>query len=742
MLAIATLAACLHPGASRCRDGQVCPAGTTCIDALGLCAQSDQLAACAHQAEGARCVTSTILTGTCTTGVCVSTGCGNGIVEPGEVCDDGNVMSGDGCSGDCLSNETCGNQIVDRGEQCDCGITGAVNPACPGPNSDTGGPCSKDCKLRCGDGVISPDEGCDPAASAIVSCAGAEFDRGLTTCSASCQPVISPQTCRYIGWRTRAKQPAPTIDFSVGDLAPTGIDRGFFIKHDVVNTFTGYVAGPNAYPASAPLAAVWAADDNDAVAVGAQGTVVRWNGTAWSPQSSGTTADLRDVWGRAAGDVYAVGDAVVVHWDGVAWSSLGFPGTGMRAIAGDVDRIYVVGDGGAAWSYDTLGWHALVIGTTADLSDVYAAGGLVVAVGAAGTIVQDDGTGWAPGRTATTANLRAVWGGATDGFFAAGERGTLLFYDGQVWRPMALGRGVTGSPDQTFNTIKGVDGEAIGVVGTEDLISYEGAAWSPAAVPTSETLYALWGTAGDDVFAVGRNGAILHHDGLHWTSEASPTSVDLYAVAGTSATDIYVAGDQLTLLHFDGATWTVVRSGPIAGQVGAFHALFVDPSGDVVAGGTLGVFDDAAGAVVRTSPDDTRALWGTSASDLWAAGATGVRHYSGGSWTATAATAAEVALAGATAANLYAVGAEPYYFDGVSWATGPFSDTHLSSVAASPALGVLAVGVHGELARWDGKAVEPIISRTTNDLDAVFLTSRVVFMAGADGTLDALILHR
>jgi len=29
--------------------------------------------------------------------------CGNGLVEPGEECDDGNTLSGDGCSSTCVS---------------------------------------------------------------------------------------------------------------------------------------------------------------------------------------------------------------------------------------------------------------------------------------------------------------------------------------------------------------------------------------------------------------------------------------------------------------------------------------------------------------------------------------------------------------------------------------------------------------------------------------------------------------
>src|SRR5512146_3505791 len=53
--------------------------------------------------------------------VCIYDSCGDGIVDPGEVCDDGNKLSGDGCKADCRSNETCGNGLVDvaAGEVCD-----------------------------------------------------------------------------------------------------------------------------------------------------------------------------------------------------------------------------------------------------------------------------------------------------------------------------------------------------------------------------------------------------------------------------------------------------------------------------------------------------------------------------------------------------------------------------------------------------------------------------------------------
>ncbi|HPF41757.1 MAG TPA: PQQ-dependent sugar dehydrogenase [Phycisphaerae bacterium] len=50
--------------------------------------------------------------------------CGNGAVEDGEQCDDGNTQAGDGCGPTCQNEiAECGNGIVDFGEECDDGNT-------------------------------------------------------------------------------------------------------------------------------------------------------------------------------------------------------------------------------------------------------------------------------------------------------------------------------------------------------------------------------------------------------------------------------------------------------------------------------------------------------------------------------------------------------------------------------------------------------------------------------------------
>ncbi|MFA6214986.1 MAG: DUF4215 domain-containing protein [Patescibacteria group bacterium] len=72
-----------------------------------------------------------VQSGVCTNGCsnwpstqsCYIAVCGNGTRDSGEECDDGNTVSGDGCSGACQLEVGCGNGIIDSGEACDDGNT-------------------------------------------------------------------------------------------------------------------------------------------------------------------------------------------------------------------------------------------------------------------------------------------------------------------------------------------------------------------------------------------------------------------------------------------------------------------------------------------------------------------------------------------------------------------------------------------------------------------------------------------
>ncbi|MFH2011067.1 MAG: DUF4215 domain-containing protein [bacterium] len=171
--------------------------------------------------------------------------CGNGVVEPGEECDDGNSASGDGCSPICVlepnpqpevcdnaldddldglldcadpdcandpacnPSAVCGNGIVEAGEACDDGNTVAGDGCAPNctieniPNPETNcsdrvdndgdglvdcedPDCANNswCQAYCGDGFVDPGEQCDD---------------GNTTsgdgCDSSCMLEVSPELC-------------------------------------------------------------------------------------------------------------------------------------------------------------------------------------------------------------------------------------------------------------------------------------------------------------------------------------------------------------------------------------------------------------------------------------------------------------------------------------------------------------------------------------------------------------------
>lgn len=107
--------------------------------------------------------------------------CGDGIVQAGEACDDGNDDNDDTCSNNCELSALCGDGNVDDGEECDDGME---SPTCDGdctvvqcgdgyPNSQAGevcddsntdndDGCSESCQLEsCGDGVVQTGEACD-----------------------------------------------------------------------------------------------------------------------------------------------------------------------------------------------------------------------------------------------------------------------------------------------------------------------------------------------------------------------------------------------------------------------------------------------------------------------------------------------------------------------------------------------------------------------------------------------------
>lgn len=177
--------------------------------------------------------------------------CGNGALDPGEACGDGDALGCDACYPDCTPG--CGNARVDAGEDCDAG---GPSPTCDadctfavcgdgtvnslaGERCDDGGTipcdgCSALCQIdvpaRCGDGVVdaSCGEECDDGNASGGDCCGA--------------------TCRY----EPAGSPCPDGQICNGDEtcdgtgacrpgAPPACDDGNLCTEDACDVASGCV---------------------------------------------------------------------------------------------------------------------------------------------------------------------------------------------------------------------------------------------------------------------------------------------------------------------------------------------------------------------------------------------------------------------------------------------------------------------------------------------------------------------
>lgn len=94
--------------------------------------------------------------------------CGDGSIDDGEQCDDGNIVQGDGCGPTCSLESACGDGIIGSGEECDPAYSSLQ---CGGYT------CSALCRCEnyCGDGRVGGTETCDDGNTV-----------GGDTCNADC----------------------------------------------------------------------------------------------------------------------------------------------------------------------------------------------------------------------------------------------------------------------------------------------------------------------------------------------------------------------------------------------------------------------------------------------------------------------------------------------------------------------------------------------------------------------------
>ena len=260
-----------------------------------------------------------------------------------------------------------------------------------------------------------------------------------------------------------------------------------------------------------PLACVWGSSATDVFAVGYGGTIIHYNGTAWSKMTSDTTIDLIGVW------------VVRRRMFSPSATLVRFCVTTARLEQDDRGHN---DDIGGVW------------GTSP--SDVFA-------LTNSGIVLHYDSTTWSSMTDSATDSFAGIWGSSPTGVFAVGEEGAILHYDGTDWNSV---------PDTTTDSFTGVWGSsasdvyAVGLYGTA--MHFDGSAWSSLTGVASSNIYffGVWGSSPSDVYIVGSEGTIMHYDGNTWRGMASGTSGAIGSIWGSSPTNIFAVGNNGLILHY------------------------------------------------------------------------------------------------------------------------------------------------------------------------------------------------
>ena len=202
-------------------------------------------------------------------------------------------------------------------------------------------------------------------------------------------------------------------------------------------------------------------------------------------------------------------------------------------------------------------------GTLTTLNDIWGSSSSdVFAVGYFGTIFHYDGIAWSeikPGIASDFWDFWGVWVNSPTDAFAVGTEYfkdtpylTIWHYNGSIWSTLYSDihvglNGVWGSSGDNVFAVGGyLDDQSKGII-----MHYDGNSFT-YIFPNTESLYAIWGCSSNDVFAVGENGTILHYDGSIWSTMNSGTMEDLNDVWGSSGNNVFAVGENGTILQYDG----------------------------------------------------------------------------------------------------------------------------------------------------------------------------------------------
>lgn len=261
------------------------------------------------------------------------------------------------------------------------------------------------------------------------------------------------------------------------------------------------------------LLAVRGSTKTNVWATGAGGTILHFDGTSWTNVPNDRTNTLRMIWVTSPTDVWFAGSGAAI------WRGTGTVGADFTLASASINL------------KPTTDAPFTGISMSPDQSTLIVGGGFFVGVpGGLGSVFVRTGLNATPAWTAITPNtantvIGALWGTGND-----------------LWRvgPNGMAQRSTDFWSLTTTAMKT-------------------ATWVKFDPQTTTELTAITGFGDSSVWMVGKNGIVRRYSGgvaPRFDIMQVPTSEDLYAIWGSSPNDVYVVGDKATILHWDGSTWS------------------------------------------------------------------------------------------------------------------------------------------------------------------------------------------
>lgn len=258
------------------------------------------------------------------------------------------------------------------------------------------------------------------------------------------------------------------------------------------------------------------------------------------------------------------------------------------------------------------------------------------------------GTGTGSGWTNTTASISTgvldffdVWGSGPSDVYAVG-------YDaentGYIWHTTDCGQTWTSHTNlaATYVGVWGTSANNVYVVGTSgsggvlERSVDGGSSWTPLPIDGSTGFTSIWGSGPDDIYVVGSGPYYVQHstDGAAtWHDVPPPVPLDYASMVwGTGSNDVYIGGaippDAQGVLYHTTNGGTTLTELDDSSYEASPHGLW-SGSGELFATGAGGLLRSTTGGTswdLTITTQELEAVWGSSASDLYAGGVLTLAH--------------------------------------------------------------------------------------------------------------------